>query len=725
MEEHAHTDACYEWTDVLTCQLPEGADGHTHTDACYEVNTVLSCGKLELHTHTDECYEKINEEEELSETNRRLICTIPVLEEHVHTEEAGCFEIVEVTANGELVEEGVPNTENEDEKEIFTTDLDGEDGEDEEAEIEEKNEGEEIYDKTQSYEGEGYVVTASYNDDASIPEEAEFIAKQITEENDEENYKKHEAEFKKSVKNEDSTMSALFEIGFYVDGEEVEPASPVEITIQLIDKNGLPEGTPIKIVHFGDEKTEVISGSKVKSGSTSFKTDSFSPFAVGFNNEEAEAAKVFVHISESATYEDDVFKAVFVIEGDIKVAKSGDTSLDDENDDRGNDEESTLDRTSPENGTASDEMKAETDETRNDADNVDASTGEVSTENDDEEIKFEVEALDKDSEKYTAVMKHMGKSDDIDDMLRLQVLSCSLTYNGEEVDISDCKVTARIGTTQSLNENVQESVPETVKQLIEEDESIDELANETLKDKTEITVKAMSVKGTRVNVLGNISAKETEVDEPIEYEFDASEEDIAIAEEAAANPSFSVQYYAYAQIMEDKQTSGTEAIAIINTNQSEGVGGAVLPRNGTTFATKNMYVKNTGESIDYGEGTGNDKRYWEIYEPVYKSRELNEEETEALTTDSLTKLYTTDTYEFKEVAGGLNHINKFAKDGMNFNLFEVWVLEDETKVNETSKDGWKIYSGNTIKNLQFTNNETVDKEARAITATKVLMLFMR
>ena len=168
----------------------------------------------------------------------------------------------------------------------------------------------------------------------------------------------------------------------------------------------------------------------------------------------------------------------------------------------------------------------------------------------------------------------------------------------------------------TLNENVQESVPETVKQLIEEDESIDELANETLKDKTEITVKAMSVKGTRVNVLGNISAKETEVDEPIEYEFDASEEDIAIAEEAAANPSFSVQYYAYAQIMEDKQTSGTEAIAIINTNQSEGVGGAVLPRNGTTFATKNMYVKNTGESIDYGEGTGNDKRYWEIYEPV-------------------------------------------------------------------------------------------------------------
>lgn len=93
LEEHEHTEDCCEWDDVLTCGKEEGSGGHKHMDECYEVQKVLACGKLELHTHTDECYEKIDEDESDSEENRRLICGKLQLEEHVHSEENGCFKV--------------------------------------------------------------------------------------------------------------------------------------------------------------------------------------------------------------------------------------------------------------------------------------------------------------------------------------------------------------------------------------------------------------------------------------------------------------------------------------------------------------------------------------------------------------------------------------------------------------------------------------------------------
>ena len=55
MEEHTHTDDCYE--SVLVCTLTE--EGHTHSDECgTEEVRELTCGLEETdgHTHTDACY---------------------------------------------------------------------------------------------------------------------------------------------------------------------------------------------------------------------------------------------------------------------------------------------------------------------------------------------------------------------------------------------------------------------------------------------------------------------------------------------------------------------------------------------------------------------------------------------------------------------------------------------------------------------------------------------
>ena len=98
MEEHQHTDECYE--KRLTCgfgELQEGDvellnSGHIHSDACYEEQKVLVCGQEESagHIHDDSCirHEQV------------LICT----KDHEHTED--CYEISETYICGMTEGEG-------------------------------------------------------------------------------------------------------------------------------------------------------------------------------------------------------------------------------------------------------------------------------------------------------------------------------------------------------------------------------------------------------------------------------------------------------------------------------------------------------------------------------------------------------------------------------------------------------------------------------------------
>lgn len=53
---HTHDDSCFPKT--ISCGLEEGSGGHIHSDACYSTEAILTCGKNEvhLHTHTEECY---------------------------------------------------------------------------------------------------------------------------------------------------------------------------------------------------------------------------------------------------------------------------------------------------------------------------------------------------------------------------------------------------------------------------------------------------------------------------------------------------------------------------------------------------------------------------------------------------------------------------------------------------------------------------------------------
>ncbi len=102
IEEHVHTDECYE--RVLVCGYEEdpaasaanqtdsaetetGAEAHRHEESCYTETKTLICGEEERegHQHSEDCY-TVTESKELT-------CTETESEEHVHEE--SCYTVTE------------------------------------------------------------------------------------------------------------------------------------------------------------------------------------------------------------------------------------------------------------------------------------------------------------------------------------------------------------------------------------------------------------------------------------------------------------------------------------------------------------------------------------------------------------------------------------------------------------------------------------------------------
>ena len=82
LEEHTHTEACYQRAAQLVCT----DEAHSHSAGCYDENGDLTCGCADflVHTHNAFCYGE----------DGKLICTLPVIEAHTHSD--SCYEEIAV-----------------------------------------------------------------------------------------------------------------------------------------------------------------------------------------------------------------------------------------------------------------------------------------------------------------------------------------------------------------------------------------------------------------------------------------------------------------------------------------------------------------------------------------------------------------------------------------------------------------------------------------------------
>ncbi len=398
------------------------------------------------------------------------------------------------------------------------------------------------------------------------------------------------------------------------------------------------------------------------------------------------------------------------------------------------------------------------------------------------QLNFHVKSLDDDAELREALMGYLGESTDEVNRNILHMISYQMTYGDVELDLSNCVVTAEItlGTAapaaeggapegESFPEDGDVTEPEMVGDADVPEESDTEPTEDADEPKTEDegltegtentdaasddssaagdgqeNTEPVSVTSKSTAVVNEITEDKKEVQAFKELLTDMDEETeisvmaigvspagqmnklatmavgeeqqmdvswnggvMAFADESTSNPTFIVQYYAYVQKMPTEDPgNGAEAIKIIDTVQKgqDGVyGKAKLPGNTTINVntdTRNMYVKIS----DNQEGAT-----WPAYDPVYISKD---------STDSLTKIYTADLYPYREVASGLEHINKFAKDGLNYDLFEVWVLKKGRDPESNNKDDWDWYGGEDIGKLVFRNNEVTEDGKISVRITK-------
>ncbi len=122
----------------------------------------------------------------------------------------------------------------------------------------------------QTKETANYIVTVNYAESARIPEGAQL---QVIE------YSKDSEQYMKRCEELGYQPDWLLNVGFFVEGEEVEPKTPV--SVKVTDKN-VTDAAEYEIVHFADTETEKMTGNGTKTGSgveAEFTLNSFSDVA--------------------------------------------------------------------------------------------------------------------------------------------------------------------------------------------------------------------------------------------------------------------------------------------------------------------------------------------------------------------------------------------------------------------------------------------------------------
>lgn len=229
MQEHTHTEEC--WQENLICGQ-EAEEGHEHTETCYEM--LLVCG-MEEHAHTDACYAQ---EEEAAVPQADDLQAAQDNE----TETGAAPEVqdpVEIPADQETV---------------------ADDGR-----------------HTLTIQGEDYVVTVSYGDEAGIPENAELSVKEILRDSAE--YEAYYQEMLAAVAREAAgngeteaengagvSLARFFDITFVADGVEIKPVAPVDIKVSYPGAAGIDKDGTASVVHFAEDGTEVLDAETVENG---------------------------------------------------------------------------------------------------------------------------------------------------------------------------------------------------------------------------------------------------------------------------------------------------------------------------------------------------------------------------------------------------------------------------------------------------------------------------
>lgn len=313
-----------------------------------------------------------------------------------------------------------------------------------------------------------------------------------------------------------------------------------------------------------------------------------------------------------------------------------------------NDETNAL-RTSP-----GDETEDTTDPDECKSDEVDQNSGSDNQTDDSEELTVDeitmtIIQLDQDNQSYRRLHEYTKEQEATDELLSLTALQFQFFCNGTALDVSDCTLTASIAS-----KNTAADMYSNAEVFQEEAES-------------GVVLSVLSSEDQQITKLENVLVTQTDETTPTMTVSLGADQVLAVAAFATANPSFTVQYYAY---IDQVDTSGSNALTIIDTDNGGNGTGGNLPENGITPATTNLYLK-----------------------------ESNGKYTVATNKNTVVPVYSAKEYQYIQ-APNLIYFNRLYENG-HYQLKEIWILKAGKNQNSTEKTDWDFYTNPS--SLHFTN----------------------
>lgn len=270
---HTHDETCYDGSGNLVCSLPERA-AHVHTEDCYgpaghvhtaDCNTAVPgepvCGleESEDHTHSDGCYAleetlTCGQEEQAAEPD--LLCGLEEWEPHTHT--GDCWQ------DGVLVCGKVELLAHSHTESCFHS--------------EPVREAEPV---ELTCAGPDYTVAVTYGPEAGLPEGVTLDVQEIVDQDAYDHYYRQTQEVLEAQGDsvpDTLVFARFFDVRFLLDGQEIEPAAPVSVTITY--ETAVEPGGAGLAIHFAESGPELldVDAETQDTGETSFThtQDSFS-----------------------------------------------------------------------------------------------------------------------------------------------------------------------------------------------------------------------------------------------------------------------------------------------------------------------------------------------------------------------------------------------------------------------------------------------------------------
>lgn len=660
LTEHQHDESCYE--EVLVCGLQEseGTSGHTHTEDCYETQQVLVCGLEESseHTHTDECYEEqqvlVCDQEESEGTEdhthtedcyeTQLVCG---MEEHTHTVECLIDETADVETEsgwkatlpdltGELAEDVVAVAQSQlgytESTANFQLDDDGE--------------------TRKGYTRYGAWYGNEYGDwDAMFVSFCLYYAGV-----DEDDFPEASGAYAWSVE--------LGKQNLYADAEDYTPA-PGDLVFFDTDDDGKIDcvGIVVKLdTDTDDDGKETVTKLYVIEGDYAESTDDTDAVCeveykpddetiVGFGTVSAVCGTEDADPDDTGAEETDPDDTDAEPEETAaeSVTGSGDFTYEDETVTIQVHAEGTVSAPVSEDETAEAEAEVSA-ASLNEDETEEAGTDELSWDN----VTMEVTILDEESETYALLAEYADElNEENSELSILEVVSFSFYYDGEVVDASDWTLTAEVTPVEQEESAIA---------LINEDGDTSANEDDEAEAVATVTYTLLETVGDSVNEAA-VATVSTDEDEPTLTAADLTGNSAVMLLAASGTTDFTVEYYAYLDVVKTSTSSGT--LALLDTN------GGVLPTN----------------------KTGNSMIYVNLIEA---SSGLYQIETEK----QLTQIYTSESCTVEE-NNDIDSVNKL-RDNSGYTLSQVWISTN----NGTSWTEYTYVDGMEFTNVQSSANGT-------------------